>query len=134
MCLCVCVRVRSGLNNIPSDILFFSFCLFGNVAFSEYFLYHVSYVLSRRMVFFYLVGLDFDISLLCESSVNQSINQNIIPGCHLLCGLLDNKHVRYGFHPGTLQTSVSHHLFVHQSFINGRPLLIARKQQQTAGP
>ena len=25
---------------------------------------------------------------------------------------------------GTLQTSVSHHLFVHQSFIDGRPLAI----------
>ena len=56
----------------------------GDVAFSEYFLYHfrflfvwresTSYFLSFRMVSFYLVttGWIFDISL-CENSINQSI-------------------------------------------------------------
>ena len=39
----------------------------------------MSYVLSFRMVFFYLVitGWIFDISL-CENSISQSINQSII--------------------------------------------------------
>ena len=63
-----------------------SFSVFGGVASSEYFLYHfrflvvvcmesTSYVLSFRMVFFYLVttGWIFDISL-CENSINKSIN------------------------------------------------------------
>ena len=38
------------------------------------------YVFSFRMVFFYLVtaGWIFDISLLCENSINQPINQSII--------------------------------------------------------
>ena len=47
-----------------SSFVLLSFCLFGDVAFPEYFLYHfrflfvmesTSYVLSFRMVFFYLV-------------------------------------------------------------------------------
>ena len=57
-----------------------------DVAFSEYFfvpfplsLYMEStlYVLSFRMVFFLPCdhGLDFSISLLCENSINQSINR-----------------------------------------------------------
>ena len=60
-----------------------------NVAFSEYFfiifvpfslslcMESASYVFSYRMVFFHLVttGWIFDISLLCENSINQSINQ-----------------------------------------------------------
>ena len=63
--------------------LFFSFCLFGDVAFSEYLtiaafsLYDMestSYVLFFRRVFFYLVttGWTFYVSL-CENSINQSI-------------------------------------------------------------
>ena len=64
-------------------ILIFSFCLFGDVAFFEYFLYHCRFffvwslrrnVFSSRMVSFYLVttGWIFDISLR-ENSINQSI-------------------------------------------------------------
>ena len=38
-----------------------------------------SYVFYFRMVFFYLIttGWIFDISLLCENSIDQSINQSI---------------------------------------------------------
>ena len=66
---------------------------FGEVAFSEYFLYHYRFIFvwrARRtfppsgLVFFYLVppGWVFDISsLLCENSINQ-INQILYVGCH----------------------------------------------------
>ena len=62
------------------------FFFFEDIAFSGYFfvplfplslcMESTSYVLSFRMVFFYLVTTDwiFDI-LLCENSINQSINQ-----------------------------------------------------------
>ena len=67
---------------------FFSFCLFGDVAFSEYFsivpfpislcMESTSHVICFRTMFFYLVttGWIFDISLLCENSINQ-INQSV---------------------------------------------------------
>ena len=76
----------AGVSIATRVFCFFSFCLFGDVVFSEYFfvlfplsLYMVStsYVLSFRViVIFYLVttGWIFDISLLCENSINQWIN------------------------------------------------------------
>ena len=69
---------------------FFPFCLFGeDVAFSEYFLYDfrfswcvesTPYVLSFRMVFFYLVtstGWIFDVSYVRNHSINQSMEITI---------------------------------------------------------
>ena len=65
-------------------LFFLFFCLFGDVAFSEYlFLYHLRFLFVWRVrrtffpsgrCFFYLVttGWIFDISL-CENSINQSI-------------------------------------------------------------
>ena len=49
-----------------------------------------SHVLSSRMVFFYLVttGWIFDIGLLCENSVHQSINGNSWLVCIVLIVLL----------------------------------------------
>ena len=76
--------------HIVSFFLFFPFCLFGDVAFSEYFfLYHFRFCFVRRVprtffpsgwCFFYLVttGWIFDISL-CENSINQSINHGDNP-------------------------------------------------------
>ena len=70
---------------ITPRVFLFSFCLFGDVAFPEYFLVplpfslinsmeSMSYVLSFRMVLFYLVttGWIFYIRL-CENSTNQPI-------------------------------------------------------------
>ena len=73
-------KLRRHNKSVIIDRFIFAFCLFGDVTFSEYFLYHyrfllesTSYVLSFRMVFFYLVttGWIFDISLLCESSIKS---------------------------------------------------------------
>ena len=77
---------RSYLTRVVCVLLFFyffSFCLFGDVAFSEYFvslpfplcIESRSYVSPFRMAFFYLVttGRSFYISLLCENSINHSI-------------------------------------------------------------
>ena len=66
----------------PLSVILEYFCLYEDVAFSEYFFVpfplslckeSTSYVISSRMVFFYLVttGWIFDISL-CENSINQS--------------------------------------------------------------
>ena len=68
-----------------SSFFFFLFCLFGDVSFSEYFLYHFRFLLVWRVrctffpsgwCFFYLVttGWILDISLLCRIQSNQSIN------------------------------------------------------------
>ena len=58
---------------------FSPFCLFGNATHCRFLFvsFPTSYVLSFRMMFFYLVttGWIFDISL-CENSINQSINQS----------------------------------------------------------
>ena len=72
----------------------FSFCFFGDVAFPEYFVYHwrflfvvwrvrTSFVLSFRMVLFYLVttGWIFDIILLYE---NSDIKNSITMGSPIL--------------------------------------------------
>ena len=63
----------------------FSFCFFGDVAFSEYFCtivvfslyaeYVVLYVISFRMMFFYLVTTGW--ILTSHNPINQSINQSI---------------------------------------------------------
>ena len=65
-----------------SSFFFLFFCLFGDVAFSEYFFRFLFEWRIRRTFFpsgwcfFYLVttGWTFDISL-CDNSINQSINQ-----------------------------------------------------------
>ena len=70
--------------------------VFGDVAFSEYILYHfrflfcmesTSYVLFFRIiVFFYLVttGWIFDISL-CENSMNQNQDNSVVkPSCNTI--------------------------------------------------
>ena len=84
--------IKPPLLHVESSI---TFCLFGDVAFSEYFLYHsfslerTSYVLSFRVVFFYLAtGWIFYISLLCEKSINRSINGGFLPNIILLTLIL----------------------------------------------
>ena len=100
---CVCAFFALLTEHRPHThvrvLSFFSFCLSG-VSFSEYFFYHQSvlllpfslvnsiestesssYVLSFRMVIFYLVTTvcNFYISLLRENPINQSISINIHP-------------------------------------------------------
>ena len=75
------IVLRYAVASIGTPRVFF--CFFLDVAFSTIFLYHfrflfvqesTSYVLSFRIVFFYLVttGWIFDISL-CDNLINQSI-------------------------------------------------------------
>ena len=82
MCYHTCRRPDSH------TCFFFSFCLFGDVAFSEYFLYHCRFLFVRRVrrtffpsgwCFFYLVttGWIFYISL-CENSINQAKNTGFV--------------------------------------------------------
>ena len=67
----------------------FSFCLFGDISFSKLFfvplpfslcMKSTSYVLSIRMMFFYLVttGWIFDFSLLCENSIISIKNHSYV--------------------------------------------------------
>ena len=83
----------------PLSYTCFCFALFfGDVAFSEYILYHfrflfvwtIEYVVRsflQNIVFFYLVttGWIFDISLLCENSMNQNQDNSVVkPSCNTI--------------------------------------------------
>ena len=77
--LTVCVTINTGAP-IATCFLFFPFLFIGERHSLPLSLCmeRTSYVLSFRMLFFYLVttGWIFDISL-CENSINQTINQSI---------------------------------------------------------
>ena len=83
---------------------FLFFCLFGHVAFSEYFFRFLFVWRVRRTFFpsawyfFYLVttGWIFDISL-CENSINQSINTAFFQHAHLIpsVGVGKERHINW---------------------------------------
>ena len=97
-------------------MFFFLLFIFGEVAFSKYFfvplpfsfcMESTSYVFSFRMVVFYVVstGWIFDISLLCENSINQS-RRDEVHCCHYDEGDLQTLDVKASKLQQALETDI----------------------------